>query len=477
MADINIKKENKNNYEISRFDGRIFCCNHFFFSSVAIPQKFFNFYLPTTPNNYWLGACLKSSFKAGSRLYQKYIGRSDLLKQKFYQQRDYCRVCFDKLTSKDKVDSKYYRSFIKSVTAFGQIASFNLEGLENILEKKVSNLTLASNLKDIITFPLYIPYCQKQNESLIKIIKSLDSSEIRLLARKNNNISSYKKLLVLLEKHLTKWGWSLTNYNSEHLPTLKEFLELTIKAYFNLDKEEATIKENRYSRKQKKKIVLDLSAEIKNIIKLLDTIFELKDQRKAFWLNISLDLKAWFRKISPSYLLSADDLMWLTWEEHCQLKENKKEYFLKIIEARKNNCVTLYGYNGERATIITGRKAEKIINFFLQQKRRPELRGITACSGKVIGKIRNINSSQDFGTFSKGEILSASHTAPDYLPIMKKAKAILTERGGITSHAAIISRELKVPCIVGIRGLFNNFSDGDTVEVNADQGTVKFISN
>ena len=58
---------------------------------------------------------------------------------------------------------------------------------------------------------------------------------------------------------------------------------------------------------------------------------------------------------------------------------------------------------------------------------------------------------------------------------MRKAKAILTERGGITSHAAIVSRELKIPCIVGIKGLFNNFKDGENVEVDSDQGTVKSV--
>ena len=58
---------------------------------------------------------------------------------------------------------------------------------------------------------------------------------------------------------------------------------------------------------------------------------------------------------------------------------------------------------------------------------------------------------------------------------MKKAKAILTERGGITSHAAIVSRELGTPCVVGIKGLFGNFKDGDLVEVDAKKGIVKII--
>lgn len=475
MIGLDTKKEKKDNYEISRYEGRTFCFNHFFFSSVAIPQKFFNFHLKQTPNHYWLGVFSKASFQAGQQLYDDYLACPDLLRDRFYQYRDDCRACFDKLIEKEKIDETLYCLFIKSIERFGQVASFNLEGLEKVLEAKISSLVLSNSSRELITHPLYTSYVQKQNEFLIKLIKNLPQFDISLLEQGEAKISNYKKIPLLLEKHLLDWGWSLTNYNSQYIPTLNELLEATIITYRNLKREEEIIKDNFAKREKKEKILSHSSQEIKNITQLLDIVIELRDQRKAFWLKVALDLKEWFRKISPVYSLKSDDLMWLTWEEQCQLSNDQKDYFLRIIEKRKNDCVVLYGYQRKRAVVITGLEARKLINFFLHQERKKELKGTTACSGYAIGKIRNINSSKDFSTFLEGEILAASHTTPDYVPIMRKAKAILTERGGITSHAAIVSRELKIPCIVGIKGLFNNFKDGENVEVDSDQGTVKSV--
>ena len=67
-------------------------------------------------------------------------------------------------------------------------------------------------------------------------------------------------------------------------------------------------------------------------------------------------------------------------------------------------------------------------------------------------------------------------TTVDYLPAMKKASAIVTDDGGITSHAAIISRELGIPCIVGTKIATKVLKDGDLVEVNANKGEVKILN-
>ena len=67
-------------------------------------------------------------------------------------------------------------------------------------------------------------------------------------------------------------------------------------------------------------------------------------------------------------------------------------------------------------------------------------------------------------------------TRQDFVPMMRKAIAIVTDEGGITCHAAIISRELKKPCLVGTEIATKMIKDGDLIEVNADKGLVKLIS-
>ncbi|MBU3906524.1 phosphoenolpyruvate synthase, partial [Patescibacteria group bacterium] len=75
----------------------------------------------------------------------------------------------------------------------------------------------------------------------------------------------------------------------------------------------------------------------------------------------------------------------------------------------------------------------------------------------------------------KVDILVAGMTSPEFIIVMKKAKAIITDHGGMTSHAAIVSRELGVPCIVGTKIATQVLKDGDLVEVDADQGVIKII--
>lgn len=74
-----------------------------------------------------------------------------------------------------------------------------------------------------------------------------------------------------------------------------------------------------------------------------------------------------------------------------------------------------------------------------------------------------------------GNILISQATSPDLISAMKKAAAIVTNTGGLICHAAITSRELKIPCIVGTGNATLIFKDGDLVEVDAQKGTIKKI--
>jgi len=84
---------------------------------------------------------------------------------------------------------------------------------------------------------------------------------------------------------------------------------------------------------------------------------------------------------------------------------------------------------------------------------------------------------EDFDKFESGDILVTSMTRPEFLPIMKKAAAIITDEGGITCHAAIVSRELNIPCVIGTKNASRSLKDGNRVEVDADHGIVKKIKD
>ncbi len=108
-------------------------------------------------------------------------------------------------------------------------------------------------------------------------------------------------------------------------------------------------------------------------------------------------------------------------------------------------------------------------------KETAELSGQTAYPGTVQGPVRLIHNRDDLRTIKKGEILVAIMTNATYTPYFKKVKAIITDEGGVTCHAAIVARELKKPCIIGTKNATKVLNDGDLIEVDAHQGVVKLI--
>ncbi|HMD51689.1 MAG TPA: phosphoenolpyruvate synthase [Solirubrobacteraceae bacterium] len=100
------------------------------------------------------------------------------------------------------------------------------------------------------------------------------------------------------------------------------------------------------------------------------------------------------------------------------------------------------------------------------------VRGLGAAPGRASGRVRLLSDPHDTGAFAEGEILVAHMTTPDWVPLMRRAAAIVTDSGGMTCHAAIVSRELAIPCVVGTGEATKRLRDGELVTVDATQGAV-----
>jgi pyruvate,water dikinase len=101
------------------------------------------------------------------------------------------------------------------------------------------------------------------------------------------------------------------------------------------------------------------------------------------------------------------------------------------------------------------------------------VRGLGAAPGAGSGHVRIVRELADAEKFSEGEILVTHMTAPDWVPLMRRAAAIVTDSGGMTCHAAIVSRELGIPCVVGTAEATDKLRDGELVTVDAAQGVVR----
>lgn len=105
-----------------------------------------------------------------------------------------------------------------------------------------------------------------------------------------------------------------------------------------------------------------------------------------------------------------------------------------------------------------------------------ELKGQGTFPAFYKGKVRLVNSKDDLKNIKKGEVIVTRMTTPDLVTeSLKKAGAIITDEGGITCHAAIVSREFKIPCVTGTKIATRVLKEGDLIEVNAEKGVVKRI--
>ena len=146
-----------------------------------------------------------------------------------------------------------------------------------------------------------------------------------------------------------------------------------------------------------------------------------------------------------------------------------------MLPKRRQGCLFVFNHDGfkifykkELGDLIT-----KIIHPELVAI--TEFKGTIANPGKTKGTAKIVIKLEDMAKMNNGDILVAGMTRPEHLPAMKKAGAIITNDGGITCHAAIVARELNIPCIIGTRIASHVLKDGDMVEVDANQGIVKII--
>lgn len=166
--------------------------------------------------------------------------------------------------------------------------------------------------------------------------------------------------------------------------------------------------------------------------------------------------------------------------EYATLREILSGNFSSIKE-RKKQLKTgkefVFFSDGRNEQVFIVNASENVFDH-APQRNGNSIKGQSGYKGKVKGKVVILNSLKlpAIKNFKQGNILVAVSTNPSLLPIIHKAAAIVTDEGGITSHAAIIARELKKPCIIGTNNATKTFKDGDIVEVDATKGVIRKVS-
>lgn len=150
-------------------------------------------------------------------------------------------------------------------------------------------------------------------------------------------------------------------------------------------------------------------------------------------------------------------------EEHYGLAQD-------IEWAKDGKTGELFIVQSRPETVFTQREESVYKEYKIKSKKKPSLTGIAIGDKIGAGKVRVITDISKISEFQKGEVLVTKMTDPDWVPIMRLASAIITDEGGKTAHAAIISRELGIPAIVGARTATKILKTGQVVTVDCTQG-------
>lgn len=172
----------------------------------------------------------------------------------------------------------------------------------------------------------------------------------------------------------------------------------------------------------------------------------------------------------------------------CNLKLFLRHTKHEIVESLRGNQVSLEELNARKIygiimvngqlTMIKGNAVHKIKHAISEEtlsNKLKDIKGTIAYKGVVRGKARVLFTSREIKRVKKGDILVCNLTNPDYNPVFKKIAGIVTDEGGILCHSAIMAREFKIPCIIGTKIATRVIRDGDMIEINAHNGTVKII--
>lgn len=222
---------------------------------------------------------------------------------------------------------------------------------------------------------------------------------------------------------------------------------------------------------------LEKAEKIPAFVQLLQEMGKLKLQAREVlneFYNYTSIFKPYIEELKKRK--NRNDVEWLSFSEILDIINGKNV----PVSGRNTQDWVLAKTNDWK--IILGKDAEKIKHTFEHyffNNHVNELKGLSANPGIYQGKVKIIKTvfsdavAKEIQKIKKGDVLIANTTGPEIMAACMKAGAIVTDEGGLTSHAAIVSRELGIPCIVGTKLATKIFKDGDIIEVDAQKGIVR----
>src|SRR3989344_5071563 len=363
---------------------------------------------------------------------------------------------------------KKYEDLFRRNIIYGYSQVFVEHGISDYFIKKVRGKVDDKNVEEIVSIviaPEYQSYSLREELEFLNLLITITNKQEFI---KGSEIDS--DLKTRFSVHSKKWGGFWANFSGK-IKNTDDFIN-DAKIYLGSfdPKEQFTLKQNALNQlDERKRKYLELFKDDEEVLYFIDILrkfSELKDYRRS---NISLSqykIKRLLNEAAVRLKVSVEDLYLLDAVEIVFSIENQK-INKQTIEDRKKECAALFT-DGQMEFI---EDSEKVVERMKQLKEKyfkgKEIKGFCACKGNYKGRVKIINDARDIHKIEQGDVLVSKMTTPDILIAIKKSGAIITDEGGLTCHAAIVSREFGIPCIIATKIATKILKDGDIVEVDA----------
>jgi len=201
---------------------------------------------------------------------------------------------------------------------------------------------------------------------------------------------------------------------------------------------------------------------LKRLVDLMADVGTLRDRNKARLGKSTKYRERLMDEISERTAVPREELNWYFLKELCELLEKDERVDKARIDDRKDGMVFSRSENVKTDpgfTVNEGKKANR-------------LEGECASVGAYEGHVKIVHDSDDGEKMDLGDIMVAPGTDFDLINAMQRAGAIVTEEGGILSHAAVISRELDIPCVIGVSDATSMLEENERIHIDADRGEI-----
>ena len=416
---------------------------------------------------------------------------------------NYCRKIdksrLEKMSLKElgSLYSRFTEVYRRAISSSSLIDGFAL-GTDEIAQKKINDLLDKKGVhqgRGIIfsklTAPVHQSFINEAELSLIRLAieikkdKKLEKLFTDEIAKIKNKLALFHTFKKHLEIHAQKYFWSKNNYYDNNILDINYFikeLKMLVSGSVNLERELFRIKKTPFLNKsEKKKIIAQLKPDnfLLNLLEISEDFTHWQDERKKMTFHFTHYASILLEIIGQRTKYSLDGMKYLPSREVMDLLQGKNTFSAEDLEKRKK--LSLIYQKNNFYEIYFGPEAGKAIKrIFANDKKQGEIndfRGLSAAMGKARGRVKIVKSVKEVGKVKKGDMLVAVMTRPDYIVGIKNAGALVTDEGGITCHAAIVARELGIPCIIGTKIATQVLKDGDLVEVDASHGWVRKIKD